>query len=184
MEKPATDGAAIRASLDDPTRFELVFDRHFDTVYRYLARRIGPDAASDLAAETFAVAFRRRVDYDSARADAGPWLYGIAANLLRSWRRREERMLRAYARTGADPAGITEHPAGPQVADALAALEPADRETLLLYAWADLSYEQIAEALGVPVGTVRSRLHRARARVRTALTHDEVEQQAAEVLDG
>jgi hypothetical protein len=90
-----TDAEAIGSP--DPRRFELVFERHFDSIHRYLARRVGRDLADDLAAETFAVAFKSRRRYDAARADARPWLYGIASNLLRHHRRREERQLRAYA---------------------------------------------------------------------------------------
>lgn len=126
----------------------------------------------------FAIAFRSRGRYDRGAADARPWLFGIAANLARRHSRTERRRLRAYARTGVDPLGddvgdsdrrLDALAAGPALAAALAALRPGEREVLLLFAWADLSYEEIAAALGVPIGTVRSRLSRARGRVRELL---------------
>ena len=130
-------------------------------------------------AETFLAAFRRRSSYDSGRPQARPWLYGIATTLIARQRRSEQRLYRALARTGLDP---LPEPIADQVvrrvaaqgqqrrlAAALAGLSPPDREVLLLVAWAGLSYEEIAEAVGVPVGTVRSRLHRARGKVRKVL---------------
>ena len=136
-----------------------------------------PARAEELAAETFAQALAARRRYDTAHADARPWLYGIAVNLLRRHYRDEERALRAYARSGADPlvadepslAGLDAAAMGPAVAAAPRRAPPIEREALLLYAWADLGYGEIAAALGIPVGTVRSRLSRARARVRELL---------------
>jgi len=160
--------------------FGALFDRHAVAVYRYLARRIGVTAADDLLAQTFLVAFERRSNYDRARPDARPWLYGIATNLLRRHLREEVRQYRAWARTGIDPVVAEGH--ADRVADrvdasawsgnlatALARLKAPDRDVLLLFAWGSLSYEEIAQALDIPVGTVRSRLHRARAAVRAAL---------------
>jgi DNA-directed RNA polymerase specialized sigma24 family protein len=99
-----TDADAIRASYAHAAAFEAVFDRHFDAIHRYLSRRVGVDLADELAAEAFAVAFRKRRRYDASRADARPRLYGIATNLVSRHRRTEERELRAYARTGLAPA--------------------------------------------------------------------------------
>jgi RNA polymerase sigma factor (sigma-70 family) len=165
-----SDAEVIRASWDQPEAFKALFERHFDAIFTYLARRKGPDAGSDLASEVFVRAFAGRSRYELNRADARPWLYGIAANLLHKQRRSETRQLRAYARAGADPlwVDVPELP-DPVVAGALAAIKPDDREVLLLFAWADLDYDQIAIALSIPVGTVRSRLHRARHQLRTAL---------------
>jgi RNA polymerase sigma factor (sigma-70 family) len=164
------DAEVIRASLTKPEAFKVLFERHFDVISGYLARRSGPDAGSDLASEVFVRAFASRRRYDLARSDARPWLYGIAANLLRKQRRTETRQLRAYARSRVDPlwADSPDLP-DPAVAGALAGIKPDDREVLLLFAWADLEYEQIAEALSIPVGTVRSRLNRARRELRAAL---------------
>ena len=85
----------------DPERFGVVAERHFNEVFRYLARRVGRDVAQDLGAETFVVAFSARTRYDGSRADARPWLFGIATNLIRRHRRGELRMLAAYARSPA-----------------------------------------------------------------------------------
>jgi RNA polymerase sigma factor (sigma-70 family) len=166
---PSTDAEAITASLSDPRAFVAVFDRHFDAVHRYLGRRVGKEIADDLASETFAQAFEHRKRYDRRRPDARPWLYGIAHNLLRHHYRDEERALRAYARTAAVEASDPGEARNSEVAAALAELSPGERDVLLLVAWAELEYAEVAEALGVPVGTVRSRLHRARARVRELL---------------
>lgn len=178
VEPELSDGAVIRTSVVDAAHFSLVFTRHFAAVHRYLSRRVGAALADDLAAETFVAAFRARHRYDQAAPDARPWLFGIAANLLRRHWRAERRQLRAYARTGVDPLGdeladvdgrVDAAAAGPRLSGALASLSRADREVLLLFAWAELSYEQISVALSIPIGTVRSRLSRARARMRDAL---------------
>jgi RNA polymerase sigma factor (sigma-70 family) len=173
-----TDAEAIAASLEQGQAFILLFDRHFEVIQRYLRRRLPGVIADDLAAETFTVAFDRRDSYDLSRSDARPWLFGIATNLLRGHRRRELRELHANARADAadvaapevDPdARLDAKAAGPLLAQALASLEARDRDALLLFAWTELGYEEIAAALEVPVGTVRSRLHRARRLVRAQL---------------
>ena len=174
-----SDAQVIAASRVEPRVFAAVFDRHYDAVHRYLARRVGSDLADDLAADTFTTAFDVRRRYDTAHPDALPWLFGIATNLLRHHRRGEARRLRAYARLdrladadggfGGAEARVDAGRAGPAIADALTRLSAGDRDVLLLFAWADLRYEEIAVALRIPVGTVRSRLHRARRRVRELL---------------
>ena len=173
------DAEIIAASLRDGKRFGEVFERHFDEIYRYVERRLGPENGADVAGEVFATAFRRRVDYDTDRSDARPWLYGIATRLIRHHRHSERRRLLLLSRSteprSAD-GGYAEADARldaerlmPVVVEALLILSPADRDTLLLFAWADLSYEQISDALGIPVGTVRSRLNRARTTLKTKL---------------
>jgi RNA polymerase sigma-70 factor (ECF subfamily) len=173
-----SDAAVIVASLADGAAFGEIFDRHFVEIDRYLARRVGSVLADEIAAEVFVTAFRSRGRYDPDVADARPWLYGIAANLARRHWRTERRRLRAYARTGVDPVcedsgdidrRVDVLAAGPALAAALAALRPGEREVLLLFAWGDLTYEELARALGVPVGTVRSRLSRARGHMRELL---------------
>jgi RNA polymerase sigma-70 factor, ECF subfamily len=161
-----TDAQAIGASLADPEVFAVLFDRHFDAVHGYAQRRVGPDLADEVAAETFTRAFDHRRRYDASRDDARPWLLGIAANLLRRHWRSERRRLDAYARSVGAAEGELSGPVGAQLVAALRALPRREREPLLLLAWADLSYEQIALALGLPLGTVRSRISRARARLR------------------
>src|SRR6266540_3962644 len=93
-----SDRDVIASSLERPECFEAVFDRHATTLYHYLRRRVGATLAEELVAETFARAFRARRRFDRRGESALPWLYGIAANLLRMHRRAEERRLRAYAR--------------------------------------------------------------------------------------
>jgi len=152
--------------------FEELFELHFDAVYAYLARRLGPDLARDLASETFTRAFAARRRYEAGRGEARPWLFGIANNLLRHHYRDEERRLRALARLDVPESGTP--PEEPRLADALGELSPEERDVLLLFAWVDLGYAEIASALDVPIGTVRSRLHRARTHIRTALQREEV----------
>ena len=176
---PEDDGAIIARSVRDPEQFATVFRRHAPDIHRYAVRRLGPDAADDVVAETFLTAFRLRSRYQRDRPDARPWLYGIATNLVSRHRRAEVRQYRALARTGVDPvmesftdradARLTASGEGRRLAAALAKLPAVHRDALLLVAWGDLSYEQAAAALGVPVGTVRSRLSRARGKLRQAL---------------
>jgi RNA polymerase sigma-70 factor (ECF subfamily) len=177
-----TDGQTIAASMREPARFAAVFDRHYDQIWSYLARRVDRALAEELASETFVRAFAGRAAYDVSQADARPWLYGIATNLLRKHARSEERRRRAYARAierDEMPGGLEaiadriDATAGARVvAGALSRLTPADRDTLLLFALTDLDYQGIAIATGVPVGTVRSRLTRVRRHLQAALAAD------------
>jgi RNA polymerase sigma factor (sigma-70 family) len=155
----------------DPAAFEELFELQFDAVYGYLARRVGAEIASDLAAETFVQGFAGRRRFDPRRGPARAWLFGIAHNLLRHHHRDEERRLRALARLDRPQDGHP--PEEPRLAEALGRLSAEERDVLLLFAWAELSYAEIALSLAVPVGTVRSRLHRARSRLREALDHEE-----------
>jgi RNA polymerase sigma factor (sigma-70 family) len=174
----AADAVLIAASLDEPECFAALFDRHAPTIHRYVARRLGRDAADDITAETFLTAFRIRSRYDSGRAGVRPWLHGIAARLISRHRREEVRALRLLARTGRDPVAdtwtdsaddrVVAQAAARPLAGALAKLSAGDRHALLLAAWADFTYQEIAEALDIPVGTVRSRLNRARRKMRAA----------------
>jgi RNA polymerase sigma factor (sigma-70 family) len=177
----SSDSAIIVASLGVPSEFGQLFERHAEVLNRYFVRRVGPVLAEDLTADTFITAFRLRERFDAAYEDARPWLFGIATNMLRRQWRTEKRQLRAYARTGIDPAvdeiGEAERRvdaagAGPRLADALGSIPRKDRDALLLFAWPELSYEEIALALEVPVGTVRSRISRARSRLRELLARD------------
>jgi RNA polymerase sigma factor (sigma-70 family) len=171
-------------SLGQPEVFGEVYARHFAAVYRYVAGRLGPDAADDLAAETFLAAFRRRHRFDPARGTVRPWLFGMATNLVAQHRRSESRWYAALARAGADPliapsasAGeedriadrIAASQARPALAAVLARLPDRDRDVLLLVAVGGLSYAEVAFALGIPEGTVGSRLNRARHKIIAAL---------------
>jgi RNA polymerase sigma-70 factor (ECF subfamily) len=173
------DAALIAESLHRPESFAALYDRHAPAIHRFAARRLGDHAADDVVADTFLAAFRIRDRYDVGRPDAGPWLYGIATRLIGRQRRSEVRMWRAVARSrvdlyaDADAARIDDRvaAAGTQraLAAALACLSADDRHVLLLVAWAELTYEEVATALEIPIGTVRSRLNRARRKVRAEL---------------
>ena len=174
-----SDAEVIRRSRHEPEQFALLFRRHAASISRYVTRRLGPDAAEDIVAETFLRAFRQRVRYDLSHRDARPWLYGIAGNLVRRHHRDEVRKLRALQRTGLDPVAesfadqvddrVSADAASRAIAAAIAGLSPGQRDVVLLVAWAGLTYDQVAEALGVPEGTVRSRMNRSRTRLRAAL---------------
>jgi RNA polymerase sigma-70 factor (ECF subfamily) len=176
-----TDAAVIAASLDDPETFGALFDRHATVVFRYLVRRVGVDEADGLLGEVFRIAFEKRATYDISYANARPWLYGIATNLLARHRRREARRFHAMARVLAQTApapdatdavadAVDAQDLWPRVAQVLGALPSVERDALVLYVWEELSYDEIAAALGVPVGTVRSRLNRARLTLRELRT--------------
>lgn len=167
-----SDSQLLADSVLEPECFAMVFERHYDEILRYLRRRY-PQAAEDLATEVFTVAFDARGRFVAQGDSARPWLYGIASNLLAKRWRGEERALRAHAREGgraeigadefADAlARVDAQRQSSRVAAVLARLKPGDRDVLLLYALGELSYEEIAQALALPVGTVRSRLSRAR----------------------
>jgi RNA polymerase sigma factor (sigma-70 family) len=172
-----SDADLVAASVRDPEAFTRLFKRHWDDLYRFCLKRAG-SAGEDIAAEAFRVAFDRRRRYDARYSDARPWLFGIATNLLRDHfriaRREESKLersvaLEALSRSDTELDGLERQLLGPDLAAALHGIPAADRDALLLLAWADLDYEQIALALGIPLGTVRSRIHRARQRVREYL---------------
>ncbi|WP_141651317.1 RNA polymerase sigma factor [Microbacterium sp. 3J1] len=173
----STDSEIIQRSLGQPRAFAELFDRHAGAVGRYAARRLGPDAGEDILSETFLVAFARRTAFDTSWDSALPWLFGIASRLIRKHRAKEARHLRSstesmnreeHISAGGLEATIARMDAEistRELAPRIAALSAKDRETLLLYAWGDLTYEEIAQALGVPTGTVRSRMNRVRTRL-------------------
>jgi RNA polymerase sigma factor (sigma-70 family) len=172
-ELRTTDASLIAASLTDGSAFAAVFDRHWGAIHRWCVARAGP-AGEDLAAETFRLAFDGRARFDPRYADARPWLYGIATNLVR-------RHFREGARRGGTHAGVEAdftddalgrveaRALGPALAAALRTVAAGDRDALLLHAWEGLTYTEIAHATGIPVGTVRSRIHRARTQLRAHL---------------
>jgi RNA polymerase sigma-70 factor, ECF subfamily len=175
MQGRPNDAQVISASLRDPDLFRDLFERHHDAVRRYLQRRAGADTGEELAAQTFEEAFRTRSRFDPAFSNARPWLMGIATNLLRHHYRAEAARLRALERAAGmastvpadDPEARLDAQLAAQVlARALQQMSHGDRDIVLLYAWADLTYAEIARALHLPIGTVRSRLHRIRRRLR------------------
>jgi RNA polymerase sigma factor (sigma-70 family) len=172
-----SDAEVIAASIGDTQAFTELFERHWQELQRFCHSRAG-SAGEDIASEAFRVAFDRRHKYDGRYRDARPWLFGIATNLLRDHFREAQREERKRSRSAAletlghadnDLSELERQLLGPRLTSALQDLPAADRDALLLLAWADLDYQQIALALGIPLGTVRSRIHRARRRVRAYL---------------
>lgn len=171
-----TDEQAVASSVEDPDAFVLIFDRHFDRIAGYLSRRAPASRVEELTSEVFVRAFKGRRRYDPDKADVLPWLYGIATNVLRESAREERRFLALIDRVATSGLGSLSVFSGerattlaPQIASALGRLAADEREPLFLYALADLDYRQIAEALDIPVGTVKSRINRARGRLRQEL---------------
>ncbi|WP_372487914.1 RNA polymerase sigma factor [Streptomyces guryensis] len=163
----ASEASVIELSWDEPDASAVLLNRYADDIHRYAARRLGTETADDLMAEAFVIAFRQRRRYDVSRPQARSWLYGIVANLVGRHRRAEARRLKALARVATtrpaevEPladrvaAKVSAESSRARLAGALAAL-PARHRDVLLIAWGDLDYAEVAEALGVPVGTVRS----------------------------
>jgi RNA polymerase sigma factor (sigma-70 family) len=177
----ATDAELIRASLDDPAIFGHIFERHYDAIARYARRRLGDDAGEEVAARTFLIAFERRHRFDLDATSARPWLYGISTNLLRHHLRDERVHLAALGRIMEAPeVSLDEDPErweavrlGPMLVTAINDLPAAEREPFLLSVLGELTYTEIATSLDIPVGTVRSRIHRARTALRERLGVDQ-----------
>ena len=175
--RAGSDADLIQASLEEPAAFGELFERHFEAAHRFCGRRAERDRVEDLAGETFRRAFEFRGSYDLEQASALPWLFRIALNLLCDESRSKMAQDRAYARLNALEGKNTENGVGEAfaateareelaaVARLLASLPEDDVEALLLHAWDDLSYSEVAVVLGVPIGTVRSRLSRLRRRL-------------------
>jgi RNA polymerase sigma-70 factor (ECF subfamily) len=174
------DSELIAESLRSPEAFAELFDRYSALLYRYTSRRLGAENSEDLVGETFLIAFAKRKKYDRGYRDARPWLFGILTKLISRHHRREAARYRAIERSSAgarhveSPAervasGVSAEGVRGELAAALAGLSAGERDVLLLIAWGDFSYDETAQALKIPVGTVRSRLNRARRKVRAAL---------------
>jgi len=167
---------------DDPADLAAMFSSHVRPLLRYCAARVGPDAAEDVVAETFSVAYARRHRFDPDQGSVLPWLYGIATNVARRHRRTELYVYRTYARGAVDEQAHVFDERSTEKVDAgllrrrvvaeLARLPSRQRDVLLLFAIAELEYAEIAEALDIPLGSVQSALHRARTKLRTALGPD------------
>jgi RNA polymerase sigma factor (sigma-70 family) len=173
-----TDTEALRRSLAEPTCFAVVYDRHLRAIHDYVRRRVGDEQAHDLTAEVFVRAFHARSRYDVRYATALPWLLGFATNLISEHRREERRRLalieRIAARSEHATADRPQEQLAPELARALRKLRPGDRDALLLVVWGELSYDEAAHALNLPIGTVRSRIARARRRLTGDLQHPSV----------
>ena len=175
----AMDSEIIRGSWQAPDRFGELYHRYATVLYGYACQRVGTAEAEDLVAETFLAAFAQRHRYDLKRSSAKPWLFGILTNKIARHGRSERIHYRGYARSWQAPVvdgvderiveQVTARAQRARLATALCRLSRADRSVLLLVAWGQLSYDEVAEAMSIPVGTVRSRLNRARRKVREAL---------------
>lgn len=180
-----TDAEVVARSRAEPEAFGLLFDRHADAVFGYFARRVPRPEVPDLVAETFRLAFDARDRFDPERARARPWLYGLATNVLRHHLRSARREQAAHLRLAPPGGPVTDEDAvdasidaaaeWPVVAAAIDGLAAIDREALLLMAWEELTYAEIAEATGVPLGTVRSRINRARRQLRELVGREPVD---------
>jgi len=182
-----TDAEIFQRSIRDPDAFREIFDRHASAVHAYARRRIGMTAGEEILAQTFLTAFEKRARFDLSYDSARPWLLGIATNIIRHHLREEREHLRALGKMFRerpeepvdDVARLDAQRMTPRLIAALLALSEDDRETFLLLAIGQLTYEEVSSALRIPIGTVRSRIHRARIRLRervpgrTAMTDGE-----------
>jgi RNA polymerase sigma-70 factor (ECF subfamily) len=159
------DAELVVRSQTEPSLFAEIFDRHHAELYRYVRHRVGPELAPDLVATTFVTAFGRRAGYVPQGANVLPWLQGIAHELLRNHPRREPRQYE-FVRAGdhSDTAVVRS-----RLAQALVRMPADDRDVLLLVAWGGMSQDEVAQSIGIPTGTVRFRLQRARRRLLQAL---------------
>ena len=182
----STDAAIISQSVVDPECFSLIVERHATSVFRYLASRVDRSTSEDLLADVFEAAFRARHRYDTRYDNALPWLLGIATNVIRHHRRSEirhasmvRRVTQLHGRSQETSDAMDAVATSAELHDemqcvrrALAALDDRHRQVLVLSAGLGLSYEDIAQTLGIRIGTVRSRLSRARRRLRELLEAD------------
>jgi RNA polymerase sigma factor (sigma-70 family) len=176
-----SDALIIEASLEEPDRFEAIFDRHYETIRRYAQRRLGADVGEEVASETFVEAFAHRARFEHDFSSARPWLLGIATNLIRHHARAERVHWNALKRVpweleeddASDVGGLDAQRRGPEIVAALEKLTSEDRDVFLLFALADLTYAEVAQAARIPVGTVRSRIHRVRRTLRELLGAEE-----------
>lgn len=178
------DEDVIEQARAEPDCFGLLFDRHFDSIARFCIRRIGPVQGEELAGDVFCWAFENLEAFDPTHGSVRSWLYRIANNFVRNAQRRAGRRAVAYVRWSTREAPPESDPAS-GIAAALDATDdlcvvtavldlesPEDVETLLLFAWEELSYAEIADVLSIPIGTVSSRINRIRRHLHDALDGD------------
>jgi RNA polymerase sigma factor (sigma-70 family) len=170
-----------RVGAGDGQAFRTLFERYADDVYNFCFRRTGSwSQAEDLVSSVFLEAWRRRADLEITSSDSSlrAWLIGVAHNMIRNeargrrrWgavlRRRAEQDTPDFASDALDRLGDEERMA--TLNDAVAELPRIERDALLLYAWGELQYQEVANVLRVPIGTVRSRIARARARLANSI---------------
>lgn len=166
---------------DRAERFANLYAAHYGAVHAYGSRRVGPDAADEIAAETFMVAWRR---FDQVPTEPLPWLYGVARNIVLRHRAKTGRYLQTLEALQRAP--IT----APDIADdhdpglwtAWAELRDGDREVLALIAWEELSVAEAARVLGCPAPLFSVRLHRARRRLERLLSADAAHPDSSRIL--
>lgn len=173
------DVTVVERSMDNPDLFALLYDRYFTELYRYLAARLGSEHVEDLVADAFLIAFNGRGGFDPQRGTVRSWLYGIATNVVARHRRREGRRLNALSKVPAEDSAdgpedrvtsqLAAQASRPELVRGLKGLAKGDRDAVFLLVFGGLGYEEIATALDIPVGTVGSRINRARRKLRTAL---------------
>jgi len=174
MSQALDDADVVARAIKRPDEFALLFDRHAPAIHRYASRRLGPDNADDLVMTTFTAAFDGRARFVAPEnRSARPWLFGIASNLVKQHFKASRRSVELRVRlsgerssTPSDTETVNEMLA---LAGALEGLPEQDRETLLLVSVGELTYEEAALALDIPIGTVRSRVNRARGRLRNLI---------------
>jgi RNA polymerase sigma-70 factor (ECF subfamily) len=176
------DAELIARSMADPEVFAVIFERHAASIHRFLWRQAPRSSIADLVSDVFLTAFRRRTAYDDSHQDARPWLFGIAVNVLRHSHRSELRRLarddKAHHAWSVDhdddaAASALSSMESDRILLALDSLDDGHREVLLLLAGPGFSYEEVARALDIPIGTVRSRASRGRDRLRELLALDQ-----------
>lgn len=179
MAEKLTEGELIRRSVDDPDLFSEIFTAHYSAIFGFVSAALGRHLAEDIAGEVFLRAFRDRHRFDPTYESARPWLYGIASNLIQDHLRQQARQYRAYQRTGLPDIAETSFEdevasradaaeAAPVLQAALMALRAEEASVVLLYVTEDRTYQEIADILRIPIGTVRSRLSRARQALRNS----------------
>ncbi len=172
MDSYSSDAAVLARSAAEPAAFAVLFERHHVAVRRYVTRRVGSEVGDDLASEVFTRAFRGRDRCRAEQASALPWLLGVANHVIADHRRAEVRRLKALqhlAATGPQHVEHEDRALSGELVRGLRRLSGGDRDALLLVVWGELSYEEAATALGVPIGTVKSRIARARRALAAAV---------------
>lgn len=152
------------------SEFSAVFAEQYAAVLAFCRRRVGHRDGEDAAAETFAIAWRR---WDDAPSNCRPWLFGIAKNVMRDYRRGHDRRLRLHTKLAMQPAeGDEDTPDRAGTIDLQRAwmrLSLADRETIALVAWDGLATAEAAQVLSITPAAYATRLSRARKRLRKYL---------------
>ena len=171
-----SDERIVNRSLHDPEAFAELVDRHGEDLFHYLRRR-APLDAHDLLADVWLAAFHRRHTYRRDLGEVRGWLFGIARNIVLAHLRRCAARPEVEAPDGLEALADTfdwaaidqrldRHAVLPAMRAALARLPDTERELLVMVAWNEVTPTQAATALGIPPGTARSRLHRARTSLR------------------